>query len=163
MSRRLTEAERLGVIQAYAETGNYRQVARDFGISDTAVRKLIARSSRGCSRELHETAKASKAAAVAKFEELRAQRTLDILEHMESRKTVVCGILDLALAKLSDPRKYEKASLQQIAAVVAMLIDKFAPIRRAEERPSVIEGVARELFPGGPEPEDRDERYEEAA
>lgn len=151
MSRRLTEAERLGVIRAYAETGNYRQVARDFGISDTAVRKLIAKSSRGSSRELHAQAKASKAAAVAKYEDLRARRTLDILEHLESRKTVVCGILDLALEKLADPEKYEKASLQQIASVVATLIDKFAPIRSAEERASVIESVARGLFDGGDE------------
>ena len=158
MSRHLTDAEREGVILAYAETGNYRQVARDFGISDTAVRKIIKQSSRLSSRDLHAAAQASKLAAAAKYEELRAQRTIDILAHVESRKVIICGILDLALEKLADPRKYEKANLQQIAAVVSMLIEKFGQVRQTEDRPSVIEGVARELFRDESDEDDQDGR-----
>lgn len=168
---RLTEAERRGVLEAYAITGNYRQVAREFGVSEGAVRKIVRTSKsthepqstqtgekkvRKARNEIDKADNDFDAAAI--YEESRAARTLDILEHLEARKAIACGIIDLALENLSDPEKYRKASLKTIADMMATVIDKFTPTERTAELPSVIDGVARELFHDEEEIKDEQEK-----
>ena len=107
--RRLTDNERAQVVAAYVELGNYSAVGRAFGISEGAVRKIV--------RNSPDSAKL--------YEQKKAERTADILAHMESRGQAVCGIIDLALDRLSDESKYNRASLQQIATMMGIVIDKF--------------------------------------
>ncbi len=173
---RLTEAERQGALEAYALTGNYRQVAREFGVSEGAIRKLVrtrkgtqyapdgTRTGKSRVRKVRTELEKSEREpydAAAIYEESRTARTHDILEHLETRKAIACGIIDLALENLSNPEKYRKASLKTIADVMATVIDKFTPTERTKEIPSVIDGVARELFQGDEEPI-KDERKDGA-
>ena len=117
MAKRLTDAERQKIIAEYIECRNYRKVARDNGISDNAVRKIV-KSDPGSSQ---------------KFEHKKEQNTADVLEFMDSRKEKVCDIIDLALEFLTDEKKYNRASLQQIATMMGIVIDKFTVVSERKD------------------------------
>lgn len=131
MAKRLTDDERQQITAEYVECGNYRQVARNHGISGNTVKNIV---NRNC--ELAQ-----------KFTQKKEQNTVDILAHMESRKGKVCDIIDLALDKLADESKYSRAGLQQIATMLGIVIDKFTVVKeRTEEKSSVINDIADEIF-----------------
>jgi len=117
MAKRLTDAERQKIIAEYIECGNYCAVARAHGITEGAVRKIV-KCAPGSTK---------------RYEHKKEQDTADVLEFMDSRKEKVCDIIDLALEFLTDEKKYNRASLQQIATMMGIVIDKFTVVSERKD------------------------------
>ncbi len=107
MAKRLTDKDKKRILADYAETENYRETARNFGIDDRTVRKIC--------KESTETTKL--------VEQKKEKNTADMLLFMDSRKHKAQNIIDNCLDIL--PEKLEKANAVQLATVMAIIIDKF--------------------------------------
>lgn len=55
----------------------------------------------------------------------KEQNTADIIAYMDGQKNDVCTVLGLCIKLLKNPDIYAKASPQQIATTMAILIDKY--------------------------------------
>lgn len=117
MAKRLTDEERQQITAEYVECGNYRQVARNHGISGNTVKNIVNRNCEIAQKCTHK----------------KEQNTADVLEFMDSRKEKVCDIIDLALEFLTDEKKYNRASLQQIATMMGIVIDKFTVVSERKD------------------------------
>lgn len=106
---RLTDAQKKMIVADYIEIGSYAAVARKYHISDHTVKRAV---------EYDEE-------AAALCEQKKQQNAADMLAYMDSRKVQAMDIIDLYLLKLADPDKLENATIQQIATVIGILVDKF--------------------------------------
>ena len=59
------------------------------------------------------------------LEQKKEEDFADVIKYMDSKKDIVCGIIGTYLSVLTDAKKIEKASLQQIATSLGIIIDKF--------------------------------------
>ena len=109
MAKRLTDKDKKRVLADYAETENYRETARNFGIDDRTVRKIC--------KESTETTKL--------VEQKKEENTLDMLAYMDSRKKQAQCLIDDYLKALANPEKIEKAKLSEIATALGIVTDKF--------------------------------------
>lgn len=109
MAARLTDKQKKKIIADYVQLGNYRAAARLNGISDGTVKRVV--------EECGDIEQ--------KIAQKKEENTADILEYMERQKNGICEILDICLNELKKPEKYAKATLQQIATTMAILIDKY--------------------------------------
>lgn len=108
MAKRLTDKDKKRILADYAETENYRETARNFGIDDRTVRKICK----------------EKSEVTQLVEQKKKENTVDMLLFMDSRKYKAQNIIDNCLDIL--PEKLEKANAVQLATVMAIVIDKFA-------------------------------------
>ena len=106
---KLTDKEKKKIVADYVECGVYSQVARKHNVSATTVRKIV-----NAEEESFE-----------KFQHKKEENTVDILQHMESKKELVCELIDLYLLFLADPEKIQNATLPQISTALGTVIDKF--------------------------------------
>lgn len=112
VAARLTDKQHKKIIARYAECQNYSQVAREFGVSESTIRAH-------CKRD-PETAK--------KAEDKKQQNTRDVLEYLDARRDKLQDVLDLGFEALSNPEKYQRASLQSVATMMGILIDKYTQL-----------------------------------
>lgn len=109
MAKHLTDRQKKKIIADYATLGTYAAVARKHGTTVNTVKKVVS--------ENPETAK--------KCKQKKEQNTADILQFMEDQKSDVCDIISLYLKALQDPERLERASVQNIATSLGIIIDKF--------------------------------------
>lgn len=109
MAKRLTDKDKKRILADYAETENYRETARNFGIDQRTVRRIC--------KESTETTKL--------VEQKKEENTLDMLAFMDSRKEQAQSVIDKYLAALANPEKIEKAKLVEIATALGIIVDKF--------------------------------------
>lgn len=117
MASRLTDKQKKKIIADYVECGSYRATAKQNGVSDYAVKKIVLGNS--------ETSQ--------KIAQKKEQNTLDMLAYMESRKEQAQGVIDDYLKALADPEKIEEATLSQIATALGIVVDKFTKSTAAGE------------------------------
>lgn len=129
MAARLTDKQKKKILADYAQIGNYSAVAKLNGVSDKTVRNMVLKNP--------EISK--------KFEQKKEQNTADILEYMESQKEDVCDFLGLAMNQLRNPKKLEKAQLQQIATTMAIVIDKYTAFGGGPKDEVEEDGLSRSL------------------
>ena len=112
MAERLTDKQKKKIIADYLESGSYRATAKKNGVSDNTVKRIVL----DC----------------GDFEQKVAQKkeenTADILAYMESKRDIVCEILDKGLEALNTPEKLKEATPAQITTAIGTLIDKWAMI-----------------------------------
>lgn len=120
VAKRLTDKDKKRILADYAETENYRETARNFGIDDRTVRKIC--------KEKSEVTQLVK--------EKKAENTADMLSFMDSRKYKAQNIIDNCLDILSE--KLEKANAVQLATVMAIIVDKFATNTAITENESEV-------------------------
>ena len=85
----------------------------------------------------------------------KEENTADILAHMEFQKGIVCSLINIYLAELADPDKLHKASIQQLAISMGIVIDKFTGMKeKTEDKPNVVARIAKQLF--GDQPADQE-------
>ena len=111
-AQRLTDKQKKKIIADYVQLQSYRAAARQNGVSDATVRKIVKgdpESSQKCALKKEENAK-------------------DMLSYMDSKKERVQEIIDVYLGVLTDPEKLEGATLQQITTALGTLIDKWTVI-----------------------------------
>lgn len=107
--RKLTDKKRKQIIARYIECNNYCQTAREFGVSETTVRKLVKNSPE----------------SVKKFEQKKEENTLDMLKYMESQKGNAQNLLTNMILAMSDPAKLKKANVRDLATAFGIIFDKF--------------------------------------
>ena len=112
MAARLTDKQKKKIAADYLELGSYNATAKRNNVSDTTVKRIVLESG-----EIAE-----------KLEQKKAENTADILAYMESKRGVVCEIIDKGLTALNDPEKLAEASPAQITTALGTLIDKWAAV-----------------------------------
>ena len=111
MAARLTDKQKKKIVADYLETGSYNATAEKNGVCGHTVKRIVAECP-----EISE-----------KLEQKKEDNTYDILAYMESKRGVVCAIIEKGLAALNDPEKLAEASPAQITTALGTLIDKWAP------------------------------------
>lgn len=117
MASRLTDKQKKKIIADYVECGSYRATAKQNGVSDYAVKKIVLGNS--------ETSQ--------KIAQKKEQNTLDMLAYMESRKEQAQEAVDAYLDALTDPAKIKAAKLSEIATAMGIVVDKFTKTTAAGE------------------------------
>lgn len=110
MSRRLTDKQKKKIIADYAELDSYTAVARKNKVAVNTVKRLVNKNP-----ELNKL-----------FKEKQAENSVEILKYMDTKKDVVCAIINDYLTALRDPEKIKKATTVQLSTTMGTLIDKFA-------------------------------------
>lgn len=111
MAARLTDKQKKKIVADYLELGSLRAAGRKNGVSGDTVKRIVQ----------NDDAFEQKAA------QKKDENTADILAYMESKRGVVCEIIEKGLAALNDPEKLADASPAQITTALGTLIDKWAP------------------------------------
>ena len=109
MAARLTDRQKKKIVADYIELGSYNAVAKKNGVSGHTVRRIVL-----------ETPEISK-----KIQKKKDENTADILAYMESKRPIVCEIIEKGLAVLNDPDKLAAATPSQITTALGTLIDKW--------------------------------------
>ena len=111
MAARLTDKQKKKIVADYLELGSLRAAGRKNGVSGDTVKRVVQ----------NDDAFEQKAA------QKKEENTADILAYMESKRGVVCEIIEKGLAALNNPEKLSEASPAQITTALGTLIDKWAP------------------------------------
>ena len=111
MAARLTDKQKKKIVADYLELGSLRAAGRKNGVSGETVKRIVQ----------NDDAFEQKAA------QKKEENTADILAYMESKRGVVCEIIEKGLAALNAPEKLADASPAQITTALGTLIDKWAP------------------------------------
>jgi transposase-like protein len=106
---KFTDKQRKNIIADYIECQNYTAVARKYGVSGNAVKKIV----------LSDEAFAEKCSLK------KAANAVEIFQYMDTRKQSVCDLIDLYLTALIAPDKIEKATVNQLSTALGTVIDKF--------------------------------------
>lgn len=112
MAARLTDKQKKKIVADYLELGSYNATAKRNNVSDTTVKRIVLESG-----EIAE-----------KLEQKKAENTADILAYMESKRRVVCEIIEKGLVALNSPDKLAEATPAQITTALGTLIDKWSTV-----------------------------------
>lgn len=112
MAARLTDKQKKKIVADYLESQSVNSAAKKNGVSWGTAKTVL--DEMGNIEE--------------KLEEKKEQNTADIMAYMESKRDIVCQILDKGLNALNDPEKLKEASPSQITTALGTLIDKWALI-----------------------------------
>jgi len=110
MAAHLTDKQKRKIIRDYVETGNYTAVAEAHGVSRNTVKNTVLADPK----------------FVQKCREKKSANSRAILAHMDTKRSMVCQIMDRYLAELLDVDQFEKLTPMQLSGALGMLIDKFA-------------------------------------
>ena len=98
--------DRNRIYSEYQSAKNYRAVARDNGISDSTVRRIV--------RE--ENLRSSPASADAGYSGIDG--------FLKAKQPVIIGLINKYLAALSDDERISSATMPQIASAMSTLVEK---------------------------------------
>ena len=108
----ITDKQRKKILADYAEYGTYTATAKANGVSHHTVKRIIEQEPNFAEKIL----------------EKKEQNTADILSYMESKRKIVCEIIDRGLNALNNDEKLSEASPAQITTALGTLIDKWTGI-----------------------------------
>ena len=112
MAARLTDKQKKKIVADYLELGSYNATAERNGVCGHTVKRLVSE----CPEILE------------KLEQKKEENTADILAYMESKRGVVCEIIEKGLMALNSQEKLAEASPAQITTALGTLIDKWATV-----------------------------------
>lgn len=112
MAARLTDKQKKKIVADYLEAQSFSAVARMNGVTHQTVSRVVRESS-----DFSE-----------KLQQKKEENTEDILAYMESKRGLVCDIIDKGLLELSRPGKFERATPIQITTALGTLIDKWSMV-----------------------------------
>lgn len=107
-----------------------RKLADKYGVSPSAIQKIIT--------EHPDLKKAC--------EEKKQQNTQNMLEYLDARTQKAQHVLDLAFEALQDPAKYNKASVQSIATMMGIIIDKYAQLAELSKNGGIKNELLQSLL-----------------
>lgn len=117
MAARLTEKKKQKIIADYLDNQSYSATAKINGVTHQTVSRII--------RESPDFA--------AKLQQKKADDAADILAYMDSKRDIVCEIIDTGLRVLPD--KIENArTASEVTTALGTLIDKFTMVRNLTEK-----------------------------
>lgn len=129
MAERLTDKKKKKILADYLECESYNATAKKNGVCGQTVRRVVEES-----QEFAENLKRKK-----------EENTADIIAYMESKRNIVCQILDKGLEALNDPDKLKMATPSQITTALGTLIDKWTMINRGPADTSEEDELSRSL------------------
>ena len=113
--KKLTDKKKKLIVADYIDCGNYSEVARKHGVSDTTVRKLVNTDSK----------------SLKKFEQKKEENTKDVLEYMDSLNEKKKSIINKLLLAIED--KADKldsfTNIKDVASAYGIIIDKEIKLR----------------------------------
>lgn len=112
MAARLTDKQKKKIVADYLELGSYRAAGRKNKVADGTVKRIV--------MECGDFEQ--------KMEQKKAENTADVLAYMESRRGIVCEIIEKGLMALNSEDKLADASPAQITTALGTLIDKWASV-----------------------------------
>ena len=112
MAARLTDKQKKKIVADYLETESYNATAKINGVCGQTVRRVV-EESQGITENLKRK---------------KEENTADILAYMESKRGVVCEIIEKGLAALNSEEKLAEASPAQITTALGTLIDKWSAV-----------------------------------
>ena len=112
-----TDEMKKRICAEYVECQNYSEVARRLKISASGVKKIVLQNPE----------------CVNLCEEKKAQNTKDIIAYMDTKKELVCTIIDTYLTALLDEERIDRATTVQLSTTLGTLIDKFTMIKEIKE------------------------------
>lgn len=112
MAARLTDKQKKKIVADYLELGSYRATAKKNNVADGTVKRIVL--------ECGDFER--------KIAQKKEENTADILAYMESKRGVVCEIIEKGLTALNSAEKLADASPAQITTALGTLIDKWATV-----------------------------------
>lgn len=113
--KKLTDKKKKLIVADYIDCGNYSEVARKHGVSDTTVRKLVNTDSE----------------SLKKIEQKKEENTRDVLEYMDSLNEKKKSIINKLLLAIED--KADKldsfTNIKDVASAYGIIIDKEIKLR----------------------------------
>lgn len=113
MAAHLTDRQKKKILADYVQTNNYCATAKINGVSATTVKNIVR----------------ANADILEKCEQKREENTKEVLDYIQNQGPLMCDILKAGLDTLNDPEKLKKASVSQIATMIAIIVDKSILIR----------------------------------
>lgn len=133
---KLTDKQHKKIIARYAECQNLSQVAREFNVSVSTIKRHLDGDKE----------------TVKRVNQKKEQNTLDMIAFMESRKNKAQEFIDLCFEEMNERQKIGKAGVQSIAIAMGIIVDKFiqsappadnAQLQHAKEILGDIDGVIK--------------------
>lgn len=113
--KKLTDKKKKLIVADYIDCGNYSEVARKHGVSDTTIRKLVNTDSE----------------SLKKIEQKKEENTKDVLEYMDSLNEKKKSIINKLLLAIED--KADKldsfTNIKDVASAYGIIIDKEIKLR----------------------------------
>lgn len=106
---KLSDKQKKKIIAERVNGASLQSIAKKYKVSETTVRRVIASD-----KEMAE-----------KVAEKKEQNATEIIAHMDTMKNSVCNTLDKLLLAINDDEKISKASINQLATTMGILVDKF--------------------------------------
>ena len=128
--RKLSDKQHKDMIRRYAETGNYSQVAREYGVSVTTVKRHVDGDTETLSIVNHK----------------KEQNTLDMLQYMDCQKPKIQSLLANIIEALNDPVKLQRANVRDLATAYGIIYDKITA--SAPKTNEELLNKAREILGG---------------
>lgn len=129
MANRLTDRQRKKIVADYLELGSYNAVSKIHGVSRQTVKNIVT----------------SDTEIGHKLQQKKAENTADILAYMESKRGLVCEILEKGLNVLNDEEKLREATPAQITTALGTLIDKWAAVSGSAADEIKEDGLSKSL------------------
>lgn len=114
LAARITDRKKKKIVADYLELGSYNAVAKLNGVCGQTVRRIVEESPN----------------FTENLKQKKAENTADVLAYMESKRGIVCEIIDKGLAALNDPEKLAAATPAQITTALGTLIDKWNAVEK---------------------------------
>lgn len=111
---KLSDRARKRLIADRIDGASLRALSKKYKVSVTTVRNII-----NSDKEVAQ-----------KCTQKKEENTKEILEYMDTKKQIVCNLIDLYINELSCADKLEKASIREIATALGIVIDKFAGYKK---------------------------------
>lgn len=106
---KLTDLQKKQIIADRVNGMSFRTLADKYNVSTTTVQRIVKSDSQ----------------VTQKVTQKKEQNVTEIIAHMDDMKNSVCKTLDKLLSAISDDEKISKASVNQLATTMGILIDKF--------------------------------------
>ncbi len=117
MAIRLSDKQKKKVIADYIELGSYNAAARKNGISNKTAKAIVCEDP-----EFAQTSQRKK-----------DKNAAEIIDYMDTKKQMVCRIIDRYLTEMLDEQKIKRASVLQLATTMGIIIDKFTASAQNEQ------------------------------
>lgn len=117
MAARLTDKQKKKIVADYLENGSLRATARENGVSDSTVKRVVAECG-----DIEQ-----------KVAQKKEENTADILAYMEEKRKTVCEIIEVGLSVLPEKIKTAK-SASEVTTALGTLIDKFSALNASRTR-----------------------------
>ena len=115
MAARLTDKQRKKIVADYVALGSYNAVSKIHGVSRQTVKNIVTNDT-----DIRQ-----------KLQRKKEENTADIIAYMESKRSVVCEIIDKGLDVLNSEDKLTEATPAQITTALGTLIDKWTTTQEA--------------------------------